>query len=612
MSRLVGQVPVLDGFDPTPGVVRVHSSETDDLHLGTAWLCSPALAITAFHVVSGSEHVQLRFTDGHEVSAQVVDADNKLDVALLRIEAIPGARTLLPLAMNDDGDTMPGDEWRGFGYPIGWPMGFPVDGVVSSTTGTSGSSRVLVLNSAHGPKDALRGLSGGPVLDRSGAVIGIITDFPTHLSVNTLHGARLDDAWAALPEWRRRMPTWTSEGAISRYLRRMAPDWNRPTYETPFRRRVAPPLLSVFVAQRFRRPATSRYAGPGADPANLSLELILARLREDGRHVILRGDPGTGKSVLLRWLCAQAARTWAAREDRRFVPVLVHASSLIDAEVDSVAAAVDPLFGGFPPAGVQWLVLVDGLDEIVNLNDRRIVVERIKLRAAQARSRARPPLRILVASRPLAILDEMPDAEVQQFVVQPFSPSQLQEFANKWFREDDKDGATAAAFLRELEASRLEGLASVPALATLAAVVYDRSPNRSLPHRRSELFDRFIELMLEERNEEAKSAFVEACEAAYLGRGESLAAGLWSAREELATDLARQIQEGSLSIAQGDMVGAAVKRAVATSLMPKERDGSAREEATKDLMMDLLLSSGLFSPRRGARSPLSTTLCARR
>ena len=168
---------------------------------------------------------------------------------------------------------------------------------------------------------------------------------------------------------------------------------------------------------------------------------------------------------------------------------------------------------------------------MVDVDQRDKVIQRLKTRSAYARSRVKQPLRLVVASRPLAILDEMPDAEVQHFVLQPFSSAQLEQFASNWFASEGDDGVKASNFVAELKASRIEGLAAVPALATLAAVVFERSADGSLPRRRSELYDQFIELVCEERDEEAWQSFVDVCETAYRGRGEQIASNLWAARE---------------------------------------------------------------------------------
>ena len=78
----------------------------------------------------------------------------------------------------------------------------------------------------------------------------------------------------------------------------------------------------------------------------------------------------------------------------------------------------------------------------------------------------------------------------------------------------------------------------MPALATLAAVVFERSEDRSLPRRRSDLYDRFIELMLEERNEESCRLSLESSDQLYRGEGLQIAGGLWKNGEALATVLA--------------------------------------------------------------------------
>jgi hypothetical protein len=210
-----------------------------------------------------------------------------------------------------------------------------------------------------------------------------------------------------------------------------------------------------------------------------------------------------------------------------------------------------------------------------------------------ARSRLMPPVRLVIASRPLAILDEMSPTEAQQLVLQPFSPPQLAEFSDNWFK-GASDGKSAAAFREELAAARLEGLAAFPSLATMAAVVYERSADGTLPRRRSELIDRFIELALEERDEEAWQGFCDACGKVQRGRGPALASELWASREGIATSIAIRIQDGAVALSGGELVAAAVAGAIETRVLPQARPGSSAMESYREIMLDLLLSSGLF------------------
>jgi S1-C subfamily serine protease len=108
------------------------------------------------------------------VAAKMRRVDDRLDLALLKVEADPG---LEPLELGNDRTLIETAPVLAFGFPLGRTMagggpGYPNCSVVSG--------RVTAL---HGPKerpDGIQfdgqiapGMSGGPVLDASGRVIGV-------------------------------------------------------------------------------------------------------------------------------------------------------------------------------------------------------------------------------------------------------------------------------------------------------------------------------------------------------------------------------------------------------------------------------------------------------
>ena len=201
-------------LDRHHAVGSVHGA--DGKPRGTAFLCGERIALTAAHVVKGLADVELQFQSGIKVAASTIDEDVRLDVALLELER---ATLPPPLPLNDDADIAPGDRWRSYGYPIGWPEGHPVDGEISSIAGNLADVRLLILNCAQGPKPQLKGLSGGPVVDAEGSVVGVLVAYPERLPDYTLHAARFDDIWGALLELRKRLgPRWRSSGRFTAYL----------------------------------------------------------------------------------------------------------------------------------------------------------------------------------------------------------------------------------------------------------------------------------------------------------------------------------------------------------------------------------------------------------
>lgn len=571
-------------------ILMVCAADHERTHLGTAWVCDPGLAITAWHVVERVDR-QLLWCAAGEASARCIGHSAQYDVALLRFDERKLAAPALP--MNDDGDMRRDDAWHSWGYPLGHPGGFPLNGTVSSPRSSANGMHHLVLNCAQGPKPFLRGLSGAPVLDARGAVIGVLTGYPEDLAQITLFATRLDDAWTQLPKWRdRASPHWLSTSTISNYFSRQEVEWDRPTHRLPFLRRAAPRLSDIFTAPRFRAPHNPQRGGGATPPRGMrGADSLLDVLYEDTRHLVLRGDPGTGKSVLLRWLALLAVKHWRTRHARKLVPIIVHAAKLVASDWRAVLDA--ELHGDAQslPPGASWLLMVDGLDEVVNVHDRSSIVERLLRNMLSFRS---SPLRLLIASRPLASLDEFPPSLAQHFVLQPFTDLQLEAFASAWF-SGQAQHRLAQEFMEELRLSRIEGLAAIPALATMAAVVFERSPSRTLPRRRSELYDRFIDLMLQERGAKAWEDFENLCVELNRSRdGKALANVLWGKRLDFSRRLAVEIQAGKTGLGADDFVQPLVRIAQEDGVLPIVPFGSVQADQQWVLMNDLMLGCGLF------------------
>lgn len=570
-------------------VLMVCAADVSRTHLGTAWVCGPGLAITAWHVVREFDEQMLVCAAG-ETSAKRIDYSELYDVALLRFDN--GKLNPPALPMNDDGDWGVDDKWCSWGYPLGYPSGFPLNGTVSSPRSAANGMQHLVLNCPQGPKSFMRGMSGGPVLDARGAVIGVLTGYPENLAQVTLFATRLDDAWAQLCKWRDRAPAqWQSAGTVSQYFSLQEPEWDRPTHRLPFLRRAAPKLSDIFITPRFRAPHNPQ-RGAAAPPQGMhGADTLLDVLYADTRHLVLRGDPGTGKSVLLRWLASLAAKHWRTRQVRRLVPVIVHAAKLAAADWGSVLHAELGDDAQSLPPQASWLLMVDGLDEVVDVGDRSRIVERLRCSMPAFRG---SPVRLVLASRPLAVLDEFPPSLAQHFVLQPFTSLQLEAFAGAWFA-GQAPARLAQEFIDEVRLSRMEGLTAIPALATMAAVVFERSPGRTLPRRRSDLYDRFVELMLQEREEKAWEGFENRCIKLDRSRdGKALAGVLWGKRLEYARRLAVEIQDGSVGLGTDDFVLPLVRIAQDDGVLPVVPAGSGQADKQWVLIHDLMLGCGLF------------------
>jgi len=128
------------------------------------------IVITNNHVIADADEIEVNFSDGSKLKAELLGKDTKTDIAVLKVD--PGARKLTAVTFGDSDAMRIGDWVMAIGNPFG--LGGTVTvGIVSA--------RDRDINS--GPYDDFiqtdaainRGNSGGPLFNMYGEVIGINT-----------------------------------------------------------------------------------------------------------------------------------------------------------------------------------------------------------------------------------------------------------------------------------------------------------------------------------------------------------------------------------------------------------------------------------------------------
>ncbi|MGH9366169.1 MAG: S1C family serine protease [Thermoanaerobaculia bacterium] len=143
------------------GVVTVFAGDG----IGSGFLISSdGYLLTGQHVVGQSRYVRVKFVTGREVNGEVVRTDRRRDVALVKLEN--DIYKCLPLG--ESSRVGPGADVFAIGTPLFESFGQTVTKGVVSGYGEEDGLRILRSDvSVH------RGNSGGPLLDRSGVVIGL-------------------------------------------------------------------------------------------------------------------------------------------------------------------------------------------------------------------------------------------------------------------------------------------------------------------------------------------------------------------------------------------------------------------------------------------------------
>ena len=143
-------------------VVEIRTSRSG----GTGFLITDnGVVVTNEHVVADHASVKLRLTSGREYVAKVADKHPSLDLAYLNIQS---SDRFTPIAIGNSAEVRVGEEVIAIGFPLGSQLG--QEPTVSRGIVSAIRQGVLQTDAPVNP-----GNSGGPLLDRYGNAIGVVT-----------------------------------------------------------------------------------------------------------------------------------------------------------------------------------------------------------------------------------------------------------------------------------------------------------------------------------------------------------------------------------------------------------------------------------------------------
>jgi serine protease Do len=139
--------------------------------LGSGVIIQPdGVVLTNEHVVKDARKIKVTLSDGREFTARVLGRDQKLDVAVLKIDAsdLPAAR------LGDSSRLRPGDWALAIGNPLGLSSSVSL-GVVSALNRPIYVSDRPYADLIQTDVSISPGNSGGPLVNSAGEVVGINT-----------------------------------------------------------------------------------------------------------------------------------------------------------------------------------------------------------------------------------------------------------------------------------------------------------------------------------------------------------------------------------------------------------------------------------------------------
>jgi len=139
---------------------------------GSGFVIDPrGYILTNYHVVEGAQSIEVVLGDQSHYAAKFVGADQRNDVALLKIE--PKEKHLVALSLGDSSSLQVGQKVLAIGNPFGFQSTLTT-GVVSALGRTVQTSQSTFIDEAIQTDAAInRGNSGGPLINSHGQVIGI-------------------------------------------------------------------------------------------------------------------------------------------------------------------------------------------------------------------------------------------------------------------------------------------------------------------------------------------------------------------------------------------------------------------------------------------------------
>lgn len=157
---------------PSLVAISAHESPGEEPEGTGVVVADDATILTALHVVAGAETIHVAFADGTTTTAVITGADEDNDIATLAPAELPSL--VVPAVLGTSQALAPGSDVVALGNPLGLTASVS-SGVVSGLNRSAENpfggrfAGLIQFDAAVNP-----GSSGGPLVDTTGAIVGVV------------------------------------------------------------------------------------------------------------------------------------------------------------------------------------------------------------------------------------------------------------------------------------------------------------------------------------------------------------------------------------------------------------------------------------------------------
>ena len=213
---------------------------------------------------------------------------------------------------------------------------------------------------------------------------------------------------------------------------------------------------------------------------------------KDYNKIIVLGKPGAGKTTFLKYLTVINLNK--AKPEFSFLPIFISLKELSESKFTLIDYITDEFERYLDEAREfvfdilkegRFLILLDGLDEVLKVQQYKIIKEIIDLSKHYTKNKFVVSCRVAAYNHWFQTFKDIEIAD--------FNEKQIKNFINNWFKNEEE--VANKCWNEIVNDPQLGELSTVPLLLTLLCIAYDESYN--FPSNRSELFERAIFAFLE-------------------------------------------------------------------------------------------------------------------